>query len=123
MKIELIQMHIEKIKANYQAIGQELGGMKDQYRIDETFEEIIKQNKELDKKYQEFIKLVKDLDMPDDEWPGLYKEILKFYSEQNQALSDFTKTNGAFTKQSRKTQQLVNDLMEKYIKEIEKALE
>ena len=123
MKIELIQMHIEKIKASYQAIGQELGGMKDQYRIDETFEEIIKQNKELDKKYQEFIKLVKDLDMPDDEWPGLYKEILKFYSEQNQALSDFTKTNGAFTKQSRKTQQLVNDLMEKYIKEIEKALE
>ena len=57
------------------------------------------------------------------EWPGLYKEILRFYAEQNQGISDFFNSYGAYTKSARKVQQYVNTQIEKYIKEVEKSLE
>ena len=123
MKTELVQWNIEKIKSIYESIGKEVGGMRDSYKINQSFDEIIQQNKELDKKFQEVIKLVKELDMPMNEWPGLYKEILRFYAEQNQGISDFFNSYGAYTKSARKVQQYVNTQIEKYIKEVEKSLE
>ena len=123
MKTELVQWNIEKIKSIYESIGKEVGGMRDSYKINQSFDEIIQQNKELDKKFQEVIKLVKELNMPINEWPGLYKEILKFYAEQNQGISDFFNSYGAYTKSARKVQQYVNTQIEKYIKEVEKSLE
>ena len=123
LKTEIVQMNIEKIKTAYQSIGEELHGLRDQYKIDMIFDEIIKQNKELDTRYQDVIKLVKDLDIPVTELPKLYKEILKFYTEQNQEISGIIKNYGAYTKSARKTQKQVNELMEKYMNDMIKALE
>ncbi len=123
LKTEIVQMNIEKIKTAYQSIGEELHGLRDQYKIDMIFDEIIKQNKELDTRYQDVIKLVKDLDIPVTELPKLYKEILKFYTEQNQEISGIIKNYGAYTKSARKTQKQVNELMEKYMNDMIKVLE
>ena len=125
LKTELVQMDMEKIKASYQAIGEELRGMRDHYKIGTIYETILKQNKELDKKYQDIIKLVKEYAIPNIEMPSLYKEILKFYNEQNQGVNEFFKNFGYGTsaKPARKLQKYLNDQMEKYIKEMEKSLQ
>ena len=123
LKAEIVQLKIEKIKSTYQSIGEELRGLRDQYKMDMFFDDIIKQNKELDTRYQDVIKLVKDLDIPATELPNLYKEILKFYTEQNQEISNIIKSYGAYTKSARKTQKQVNELMEKYMNDMIKALE
>ena len=125
LKTELVQMDIEKIKASYEGIGAELKGMRDHYRIGTIFEAILKQNKELDKKYQDVIKLVKGYAIPAIELPSLYKEILKFYNEQNQGLNEYFKSFGYSreAKPARKLQQYLNGQMEKYIKEMEKSLQ
>ena len=125
LKTELVQMDIEKIKASYEGIGAELKGMRDNYRIGTIFEAILKQNKELDKKYQDVVKLVKGYAIPAIELPSLYKEILKFYNEQNQGLNEYFKSFGYSreAKPARKLQQYLNGQMEKYIKEMEKSLQ
>ena len=123
LKAEIVQLKIEKIKSTYQSIGEELRGLRDQYKMDMFFDDIIKQNKELDTRYQDVIKLVKDLDIPATELPNLYKEILKFYTEQNQEISNIIKSYGAYTKSARKAQKQVNELMEKYMNDMIKALE
>ena len=121
MKSSLIEMNQDRIKAAYQGIKQELDGRRYGYRLEMAFEEILKQNKELDKKYQDFLKTVKDYGVPSCEFSGMYQVILKFYTKQNQALSEFYKAYGHYTKSARKTQQYVNDQLEKYIKEMEKT--
>ena len=123
LKTEIVQMNIEKIKTAYQSIGEELHGLRDQYKIDMIFDEIIKQNKELDKRYQDVIKQVNELQIPVTELPGMYKEILTFYNEQNLLISEIIKNYGAYTKSARKTQKYVNDLMEKYMNDMIKAME
>ncbi len=125
LKTELVQLDIERIKASYEGIGAELKGMRDNYRIGTIFDAILKQNKELDKKYQDVIKLVKGYAIPAIELPTLYKEILKFYNEQNQGINEFFKGFGYSreAKPARKLQQYLNGQMEKYIKEMEKSLQ
>ena len=125
LKAELVQMDMEKIKASYKAIGEEMQGMRDHYKIGTIYETILKQNKELDKKYQDFITLVQDYAIPMDELPVLYKEILKFYNEQNQGLNEYFKSFGYSreAKPARKLQKYLNDQLEKYIKEMEKSLQ
>ena len=125
LKTELVRLDIERIKASYKAIGEELKGMRDHYRIGTIFETIQKQNNELDKKYQDVIKLVKGYAIPAIELPSLYKEILKFYNEQNQELNEYFKSFGYSreAKPARKLQKYLNDQMEKYIKEMEKSLQ
>ena len=125
LKAGLVQMDIEKIKASYEAIGKELQGMRDQYKIGTIYETILKQNKDLDSKYQDVIKFTKDNHLPATEMPGLYKEILGFYNEQNQGVNEFFKNfgYGNSAKPARKLQKYLNDQMEKYIKEMEKSLE
>ena len=125
LKAELVQLDMERIKASYKAFGEEMQGLRDQYKIGTIFEEILKQNKDLDKKYQDVIMLVEDHDIPDSEMLDLYKEILKFYNEQNQGLNEYFKGFGYSreAKPARKLQKYLNDQMEKYIKEMEKVLE
>ena len=125
MKGELIHLDMERIKASYEGIGAELKGMRDQYRIGTIFEDILKQNKELDKKYQDVIKLVQGYAIPAIELPSLYKEILKFYNEQNNGLNEYFKSFGYSreAKPARKLQEYLNGQMEKYIKEMEASLQ
>ena len=125
LKAEVVQMNMEKIKASYKAIGAEMQGMRDHYRIGTIYEDILKQNKELDKKYQDIIKLVQGYAIPMAEMQNLYKEILKFNNEQNQGLNDYFKSFGYSreAKPARKLQKYLNDQLEKYIKELEKSLQ
>ena len=125
LKSDLVRMDIEKIRASYESIGAELKGMRDNYRIGTIFEAILKQNKELDKKFQDVITLAQDLAIPKEEMPNMYKEILKFYNEQNQGLNEYFKSFGYSreAKPARKLQKYLNEQMEKYIKEMEKALQ
>ena len=123
MQMSMIEMNEKRIKADYQGVKQELDGMRSGYRIEMNFLEILKQNKALDKKYQDFLRTIKIFGVPSCELPDLYKLILKFYTEQNQALSKFYEAYGHYTKSARKTQQYVNGQIEKYVKEMEKALQ
>lgn len=125
LKSDLVRMDIEKIRASYESIGAELKGMRDNYRIGTIFEAILKQNKELDKKFQDVVTLAQDLAIPKEEMPNMYKEILKFYNEQNQGLNKYFKSFGYSreAKPARKLQKYLNEQMEKYIKEMEKALQ
>ena len=122
MQASVIEMNEKRIKAEYQEVKQELDGIRSGYRIEMAFQEILKQNKALDKKYQSFLRTVKAFGVPSCELPDLYQVILKFYTDQNKALSDFYRTYGHYTKSARKTQQYVNKQLEKYIKEMEKML-
>lgn len=115
-------MKMEEIKKLYEAISDELKGMRDGYKMDKYFDEILKKNKELDKRYQNVINLAKSFEIPHSDLPEAYKEILQFYTEQNQAINDLFKNYGSLSKSARKTQKCVNDLLEKYIKDLEKTL-
>ncbi|MBO4563808.1 MAG: hypothetical protein J5720_00060 [Bacteroidaceae bacterium] len=122
LKSETTKMNIELIKSTYETIGAELKGMRDRYRIDMGFEQVLKQNKLLDAKYQDVIKTLKSFNFPQKELPELYKEILRFYTEQNQAIANIYKDYGSYTKNATKTQRYVNNQIEKYMKELTKLL-
>ncbi len=92
---------------------------------DNYFKQIIKLNKELDVKFQDYIKYLKGIF--DDALPpiwkkGLYEGILKFYSEQSQAYGELYKNVGVLPKPAKDAQRQVNQLMEKYMKEMGQAL-
>ena len=123
LKAELVQMDIENIKAKYQTIGEIMGGFRSRDRIMLLFDQILEKNKELDKKYQDVIKLAKKMNCPVEEMPNLYKEILKFYTEQNKALNDAFKDSITHGKATRKLQEYVTKQTEKYITEMEKSLQ
>ena len=122
LKTELVEMDIENIKAKYQMIGEIIGGFRSRDRIMLIFDQILQQNKELDKKYQDVIKLAKKLNCPVEEMPNLYKEILKFYTEQNKTLVDLYKDSITNGKSIRKLHEYVTKQTEKYIKEMENSL-
>ena len=122
LKTELVEMDIENIKAKYQMIGEIMGGFRSRDRIMLIFDQILQQNKELDKKYQDVIKLAKKLNCPVEEMPNLYKEILKFYTEQNKTLVDLYKDSITNGKSIRKLHEYVTKQTEKYIKEMENSL-
>ena len=117
-------MEIEKIMANYQLIADEMEGLRDPYKIGTIFEKNLKLNKELDKKFQDIIKFAKECHCPASQMPELYKEILKFYTEQNKGVNEFYKEFGYSreTKAARKLQEYVTKQTEKYLKELEKSL-
>ena len=123
LKAELVKMDMENIKLKYQAIGEAMGGFRSRDRIMLLFDQILEKNKELDKKYQEVIKQAKKMGIPAEEMPGLYKEILQFYTEQNKALNDAFKDSITHGKATRKLQEYVTKQTEKYIKEMEKSLQ
>ena len=123
LKVEQVGMAVENIKAQYKTIGETLTGFRSRDRIVLLFGQLLQHNKDLDKKYQELIQLAKKCDVPVTEMPGLYKEIVKFYTEQNKALNDLYKdslTNGPAI---RKLHEYVTKQTEKYIKEMEKSIQ
>ena len=50
-----------------------------------------------------------------------YKEILKFYSEQNRGLTEMS-GQGQLPKSAQKTQETVNKIIQKYMNEMSKTL-
>ena len=123
MKAELVKMDMEAIKLKYQTIGEIMSGFRSYDRIMLLFNQVLEKNKELDKKYQEVIKLAKKLGIPAEEMPGLYKEILEFYTEQNKALNEVFKDSITHGKSTRKLQEYVAKQTEKYINEMQKSLQ
>ena len=123
IKVEQVGMTVESLKANYKAIGDNLSGFRSRDKILFLIDQLLRQNKVLDKKYQELIQLAKNCDVPATAMPGLYKEIVQFYTEQNKALIDLYKDSITNGKSIRKLHEYVTKQTEKYIKEMENSLQ
>lgn len=122
LDISFIKFDIEMIKETYKTIR---ANYQSRLNISSGYKRLLKQNKELDKKYQDFIKsLNKIQNIPENErnnlQADLYKEILKFYTEQNQAFTDMNRKLGTLPKSGQKTQKYLIVLTEKYMNEIRK---
>ena len=119
---ELAKMKIEEIKSLYQNLNSKNLSWVNKGAV---FDNITKKNKELDKQFQDVIKVVKGIKMPKNEeskaWSELYKEILKFYSEQNRGLTEMS-GQGQLPKSAQKTQETVNKIIQKYMNEMSKTL-
>ena len=120
--MELAGMKMEEIKSLYQQLSSKNLSWVNKGAV---FDNITKKNKELDKQFQDVIKVVKGIKMPKNEeskaWSELYKEILKFYSEQNKALTEIS-GQGQLPKSAQKTQETVNKIIQKYMNEMSKTL-
>ena len=122
MKVDQVAMVVGSIKDNYKAINDNLCGFRSRDKIVLLLDQLLRQNKELDKKYQELIQLAKKCDVPATEMPGLYKEIVQFYTEMNKAINDLYKDSITNGKSIRKLHEYVTKQTEKYIKEMENSL-
>ena len=131
-KAMAVKANMDAIKATYASL-ETYFKMKSLTGTDPIFAQITKLNKELDAKFQDFIKYLKGLDAGLDVPPvekaekaegigKIYKEFLKFYTEQNQAFTEMYKEVGVLTKAAQKTQKYINGLTEKYLKEMSKAV-
>ena len=120
--MELAKMKIEEIKSLYQQLRSKNLSWVNKGAV---FDNITKKNKELDKQFQDVIKVVKGIKMPKNEeskaWSELYKEILKFYSEQNRGLTEMS-GQAQLPKSAQKTQETVNKIIQKYMNEMSKTL-
>ena len=120
--IELAKMKIEEIKSLYQNLNSKNLSWVNKGAV---FDNITKKNKELDKQFQDVIKVVKGLKMSKNEeskaLSELYKEILKFYSEQNRGLTEMS-GQAQLPKSAQKTQETVNKIIQKYMNEMSKTL-
>jgi len=123
-----LKANMDAIKATYASLEPHFK-MKSLTGTDPIFAQITKLNKELDAKFQDFIKYLKGLDVPPTEKAektntigDIYKEFLKFYTEQNQGFTEMYKEVGVLTKAAQKTQKYINGLTEKYLKEMSKAV-
>lgn len=116
-----IQMNTDAIKATYKSLKPfvDMGSLTGS---DNYFKQIIKLNKELDIKFQDIIKYMKGIDGLPYDWKNIYGEILKFYSEQSQGYGELYKNVGVLPKPSKDAQKQVNQLMEKYMKEMGKVM-
>jgi hypothetical protein len=116
--------NMDAIKATYASLEPHFK-MKSLTGSDRIFAQITKLNKELDVKFQDYIKYLKGIF--DDALPpiwkkGLYEGILKFYSEQSQAYGELYKNVGVLPNPAQKAQKYVNQLMDKYMKEMGKVM-
>ena len=120
--MELAKMKIEDIKSLYEQLRSKNLSWVNKGAV---FDNITKKNKELDKQFQDVIKVVKGIKMPKHEesqaWSELYKEILRFYTEQNKALTEMS-GQGQLPKSAQKTQETVNKIIQKYMNEMSKTL-
>ena len=116
-----IAANIDAIKATYTSLKPfvDMGSLTGS---DNYFKQIIKLNKELDVKFQDIIKYMKGIDGLPYEWKNIYGEILKFYSEQSQGYGELYKNVGVLPKPAKDAQKQVNQLMEKYMKEMGKVM-
>ena len=120
-KSHAIAANIDAIKATYESLKPYVD-MVSLTGSDNYFKQIIKLNKELDINFHDFIKYMKGIDALPYEWKDIYGEILKFYSEQSKAYGELYKRVGVLPKSAKDAQKHVNQLMEKYMKEMGKAM-
>lgn len=121
-KIKAIEANIDAINSTYNSLEPfvKMGSFTDS---DNYYKQIIRLNKELDVKCQDYIKYLGGFDsLPSDWKTKLYGVILGLYSEQNQGFGELYKKVGILPKPAQKAQKYVNQLMEKYMKEMEKAM-
>ena len=120
-----IQVNMDAIKATYQSM-KPFFDAKNFAGTDKIFEQITKQNKALDENFQELIKALKGFEIPYDKRAEFfsegYKEILKFFTEQNQGFTEILKEFGTLPKGAKKAQKELNKLIEKNMKEMSKAV-
>ena len=117
-----IAANIDAIKATYKSLKPfvDMGSLTGS---DNYFKQIIRLNKELDVKCQDYIKYLGGFDsLPSDWKTDLYGGILGFYSEQSQGFGKLYKKVGVLPKPALKAQKYVNQLMEKYMKEMGKVM-
>ena len=125
-KVMTIKAGMETIKATYKYLGSAYKA-KDFSGMDKTIAHIAKQNETLDANFQDLIKtLKKSPEIPQKEKIEVisegYKEILKFYTEQNQAFVEMTKELGTLPKEMQKAQKVINKLIERNMNEMSKML-
>jgi len=120
-KNHAIAANIDAIKASYESLKPYVD-MVSLTGSDNYFKQIIKLNKELDINFHDFIKYMKGIDALPFEWKDIYGEILKFYSEQSKAYGELYKRVGVLPKPAKDAQKQVNQLMEKYMKEMGKTM-
>lgn len=127
-KAMAIQANEEAIKSTYASM-EPFVKMRSLTGADSYFAQITKLNKELDAKMQDFLKTINGLEIPPTEIAEkakakgeIYKEYLNFLTKQNQGFSLLYKEVGVLTKAAQKTQKYINDLTEKYMKEMGNAL-
>ena len=121
-KIKAIEANIDAINSTYNSLEPfvKMGSFTDS---DNYYKQIIRLNKELDVKCQDYIKYLGGFDsLPSDWKTKLYGVILGLYSEQSQGFGELYKKVGILPKPAQKAQKYVNKLMEKYMKEMEKAM-
>ena len=120
-----IQVNMDAIKATYKSM-KPFFDAKNFAGTDKIFEQITKQNKALDENFQELIKALKGFEIPYDKRAEFfsegYKEILKFFTEQNQGFTEILKEFGTLPKGAQKAQKELNKLIEKNMKEMSKAI-
>ena len=120
-----IQVNMDAIKATYQSM-KPFFDAKNFAGTDKIFEQITKQNKALDENFQELIKALKGFEILYDKRAEFfsegYKEILKFFTEQNQGFTEILKEFGTLPKGAQKAQKELNKLIEKNMKEMSKAI-
>lgn len=127
-KAMAIQTNMEAIKSTYASM-EPFVKMRSLTGADNYFAQITKLNKELDAKMQDLFKTINGLEIPPTEIANktkakgeIYKEYLDFLTKQNQGFSLLYKEVGVLTKAAQKTQKYINDLTEKYMKEMGNAL-
>jgi len=127
-KAMVIKAQMDAIKATYLSM-KPFFDAKNFTGINKVFEQIAKQNKSLDAKWQDFVKMLKNLETPPTEQGrkmeaigGVYKEILKFYTEQNQGFSEMLKEFGTMPKGAQKAQKELNKLIEKNMTEMSNVI-
>lgn len=125
-KLMTIKTGMETIKATYQLLGNAYD-TKNFSGINKTTSQIAKQNETLDANFQDLIKTLKKApEIPQKEKVEVisdgYKEILKFYTEQNQLFTEITKQHGSLPKDFQKLQKVINKLIEKNMNVMSKMM-
>lgn len=122
-KVELLHMNLDQIVKTFGTLENEHSLQ----RLNMTFDQIMKKNKQVDQQWQDLIKTFKSLNIPKLEemkaLSELYTDlILKFYTTQNQGFTEFYKLHGSMPQSGQKAQKYVSDLTEKYMKEMTKLV-
>ena len=121
MKAAPIYQTLSKLIKDGPAFKARLGIYADKYAP-----QIIELNKGIDEFYQEFLKKFKDLQPPTEVMNQVnthtYKEMLQYLTEQNKLFNEIYRVRGSLPKKAQKAQKQINELTEKYIKEMNKLV-
>jgi hypothetical protein len=121
MKAAPIYQTLNKLIKDGPAFKARLGIYADKYAP-----QIIELNKGIDEFYQEFLKKFKDLQPPTEVMNQVNthtsKKMLQYLTEQNKLFNEIYRVRGSLPKKAQKAQKHVNELTEKYMKELNKLV-